>query len=109
MNSVLRFSLDRRIFWLLVFSFTDAACTHMGIRLQLVEELNPLIRHVYNWNVTGYYAYKLLFPLLLALLFPYVRERRWFDVSLSMTFWLYLAVNVYHVAWIVFCCIQGYL
>jgi hypothetical protein len=85
---------------LLVCSITDAIFTDVGLRLQLIEELNPLVKHIYETNRLSYYGFKLLLPLLLLFLYPRLKPYRRIHASILVTFLIYLAVNVYHAIWL---------
>ncbi|MDQ0057958.1 DUF5658 family protein [Paenibacillus harenae] len=85
---------------LLVCSFADAVFTDIGLRLRLIEELNPFIRYIYETDRFSYYGIKLLLPLLLLLLYPRLKPYKRLHVSISVTFAIYLAVILYHVLWL---------
>ncbi|MDD9267008.1 DUF5658 family protein [Paenibacillus sp. GCM10023248] len=93
---------SRTLVWLLIFCLSDAIFTDIGLQLRLIEELNPLIRSVYEWHVGGYYLLKTILPLLLMAFYPYIRRRAWVQPSLTATVLIYGAVNVYHFVWLTF-------
>ncbi|MGG1517915.1 DUF5658 family protein [Paenibacillus oryzisoli] len=84
---------------LLLLCLGDALFTDMGLKLRFIEEMNPLIRSIYEWHVAGYYAIKLVFPLALMIIHPRIRQKPWVHPALLLTVILYGAVNVYHVVW----------
>lgn len=87
---------------LLVLSVFDALATDCGIRLQLIQEANPIAKALYESNVVLFYGYKTLLPLLLLFLLHRDRAPDRSIVRLGTTFAtaLYAAVAIYHVIWI---------
>jgi|GEM_PF-2587071 len=90
----------RSLMLLLALCFLDAMFTDLGLHLQFIEEMNPVIRHIYDWNVAGFYLIKLLLPLLLMLLYPRIQARPWVSPALTVTVTIYAAVNIYHLVWL---------
>ncbi|MFB9328558.1 DUF5658 family protein [Paenibacillus aurantiacus] len=100
LNWTVRLPMRTMALLLIVFGFTDALFTDIGLRMRLIEELNPLIRAIYEWNVWSYYGWKLAIPSILLLLLPRLQNKRWLCVLLLLTTIIYAAVNVYHLFWV---------
>lgn len=91
---------SKTLIWLFIFCLSDALFTDIGLQLRFIEELNPLIRSVYEWHVGGYYILKIILPLLLMAFYPFIRKRAWVQPCLTATVVIYGAVNVYHFVWL---------
>ncbi|SFD84395.1 hypothetical protein SAMN05216378_1698 [Paenibacillus catalpae] len=100
MSVLLRLPLRGMLLWLLFFSLTDAVFTDIGIRLELITELNPFVSWLYNWHSIAYYGVKLMFPILFLLIYPQLRTRLWIHYSAAILFLIYLVVNLYHLLWV---------
>lgn len=85
---------------LLILCFFDALFTDIGLQLAFIQEANPFIRHLYEWHIIAYYLVKLIFPLALMLIYPYIRQKLWVQPCLTLTVIVYAAVNVYHFVWL---------
>ncbi|WP_169081530.1 DUF5658 family protein [Paenibacillus sp. PL91] len=92
--------LKSLLFGLLFLCFADAAFTDIGLRLQLIEELNPLVSRLYEWNLVGYYGMKLSLPVILILIYYRIKNRIWINPFILVTILLYFIVNLYHLIWI---------
>jgi hypothetical protein len=90
------------LFGLLFLCFADAAFTDIGLRFQIIEELNPLVRSIYEWDVIAYYSMKLILPLLLIIIYYRTRTRVWINPLILVTALLYFIVNIYHLLWFSF-------
>ncbi|MFC5450963.1 DUF5658 family protein [Paenibacillus aestuarii] len=101
-SSFIHIARIRSLVLLLALCFLDAMFTDMGLRLQFIEELNPVIRHIYDWNVAGFYLIKLFLPLLFMLLYPRIQARPWVSPALTITVVTYAAVNIYHLVWLAY-------
>lgn len=85
---------------LLILCFFDALFTDIGLQLAFIQEANPFIRSVYEWHILAYYLVKLIFPVALMLMYPYIRQKFWVQPCLTLTVIVYAAVNVYHFVWL---------
>lgn len=90
------------LFGLLFLCFADAAFTDIGLRLQVIDELNPLVKSIYEWNVLAYYSMKLILPLLLIVIYYRTSRRMWINPCILLTALLYFIVNIYHLLWFSF-------
>lgn len=88
------------LFGLLFLCFSDALFTDIGLRLSLIEELNPLVQKLYDWNIVSYYGMKLVLPLLLFLIYYRMKNRYWINPCILITVLIYFLVNIYHLVWI---------
>ena len=84
---------------LLILCFFDALFTDIGLKLAFIQELNPVIRRIYEWHILSYYVVKLIFPVTLMFMYPYIRQKAWVQPLLTLTVIMYGAVNAYHVIW----------
>ncbi|OCT14586.1 hypothetical protein A8709_17110 [Paenibacillus pectinilyticus] len=87
---------------LLILCFSDALFTDVGLHLSFIEELNPFIRSLYEWHVIAYYAVKLIFPVTLMILYPYIHQKMWVHPALTLTVIVYAGVNAYHCVWLTY-------
>lgn len=87
---------------LLLLCFSDAAFTDIGLRFFLIEEMNPIVKRIYEWNIVSYYGVKLLLPLLLILIYYHLKNRKWMNPFILATMALYCLVNIYHLIWVSF-------
>ncbi|GGA12620.1 hypothetical protein GCM10008018_67060 [Paenibacillus marchantiophytorum] len=94
--------VSKTLVWLLVLCLCDAIFTDIGLHLAFIEELNPLIRTIYEWHVVGYYVVKLILPVSLMFLYPHIQKKGWVQPCLSLTVLIYGAVNVYHFIWLTY-------
>ncbi|MDG0795205.1 DUF5658 family protein [Cohnella ginsengisoli] len=92
----------RNPYLLLVLSVFDALATDCGIRLQLIQEANPIAKALYESNIVLFYGYKTLLPLLLLFLLRYAPERPIVRFGTALAAALYAVVAIYHVVWIAF-------
>ncbi|MCM3628661.1 DUF5658 family protein [Paenibacillus glycanilyticus] len=108
MTVLQRLPVRSMLLWLLFFSLTDAIFTDIGIRLELISELNPFVSWLYNWHSIAYYGVKLMFPVLFILIYPQLRTRQWIHYSAAALFLLYLIVNMYHLLWVILALVHAY-
>ncbi|MDR6554811.1 DUF5658 family protein [Paenibacillus qinlingensis] len=94
------FFTSKLLLSLLILCFFDALFTDIGLQLALIQEANPLIRYLYEWHIIAYYLVKLIFPVALMLIYPYIRQKLWVKPCLTLTVVIYAAVNVYHFVWL---------
>lgn len=87
------------ITWIVLFSITDASFTDMGIRMGLVEEANPFAKTLYDWHWSAFYGFKVVLPLILLLVYPSIKNKKWINRGIVMCFIFYLLVNIYHLIW----------
>ncbi|GLX67991.1 DUF5658 family protein [Paenibacillus glycanilyticus] len=108
MSVATRLPIRSLLIGLLLFSLTDAIFTDIGIRLELITELNPFVSWLYNWHAIAYYGIKLMFPVLFMLLYPRLSSRLWIRYSAAFLFLLYLIVNLYHLVWVTLALVHGH-
>lgn len=94
-----KMKISTMIAWIILFSLTDAFFTDMGIRYGFVEEANPFAKTLYDWHWTAFYGCKVLLPIILFLVYPTVKNKKWINRGIVMCFGFYLLVNLYHFAW----------
>jgi hypothetical protein len=87
--------------FLLVAGLLDAVLTHFGISAGLVEEGNPMMRHVIEQSWVYFYLIKVLLPLLLLGIVYFRPFKGRIKMLLHSTCVLYLAVLAYHMVWII--------
>ncbi|MFD2330742.1 DUF5658 family protein [Cohnella sp. GCM10020058] len=92
----------RNRYLLLILSVFDALATDCGIRLQLIQEANPIAKALYESNVVLFYGYKTLLPLLLLFLLRHAPDRPIVRLGTAIATALYAFVACYHVIWIAF-------
>lgn len=100
MDKMRNWNLKGLLYALLFLCFADAAFTDFGLRMKLIEELNPLVKGIYDWHIAAFYALKLLLPLLLIIIYRRLKRRVWINPFMILALVLYFVVNVYHLVWI---------
>ncbi|MBB3113530.1 hypothetical protein FHS18_005642 [Paenibacillus phyllosphaerae] len=95
-----RLSIKPLLVALIILCLSDAVFTDIGLRASLIQELNPLVRHVYEWNVAAYYFGKIILPVILLMLLPYLKVRMWMKSLMMIATAAYAAVNLYHIFWV---------
>lgn len=99
-SAIVKWDLKALLFGLLLLSFADAVFTDIGLRFFLIDELNPIVKRIYEWNIVSYYAMKLLLPMLLIVIYYFTKNRKWINPCILLTVVLYFFVNIYHLIWI---------
>ncbi len=97
------------LYGLLLLSFADAAFTDLGLRLGLIEEMNPLVKEIYNWHIAAFYGLKIVLPLLLIVIFYQLKSKAWINPCILLAVLLYFIVNMYHLIWIYYGIASGQL
>jgi hypothetical protein len=95
-------NVESLIKYLLILCFTDAAFTDYGIRHFMIEEANPFIKELYNWNIFIFYSYKVLLPMLLLAIYPKVTNSIFVNAAVILCFIFYMLVNIYHLSWLIY-------
>lgn len=91
-----------RLLWVLLgLSLFDAFATDFGLRFELIEEANPLMEHVYESSVIGFYFLKLGLPISLFRIQSVVARSRFMQRLLQFTIGLYAVIFGLHVFWLV--------
>lgn len=92
---------SNRLLWVLLgFSIFDALATDFGLRSDLIEEANPLIKYVYDRNIFEYYFVKLGFPLSLFTLQSVLARSPIVHKLLQFTVGLYSIISMLHIGWL---------
>lgn len=100
--TIQKWDMKALLLGLLLLCFSDAAFTDIGLRFFLIEEMNPIVRHIYEWNIVSYYGVKLVLPLLLILIYYQLKNRKWINPFILATVAFYFLVNIYHLIWVSF-------
>lgn len=88
--------------FLLFAGLLDALFTHYGIAKGVIQEGNPLMRYLINKNWVLFYGMKIALPLILIVICnQHIRSRIVHHLLITAVV-LYLAVLVYHFAWVFF-------
>lgn len=77
----------------------DAILTIAGLSLHLIEEGNPLMNYLIEFNVGLFFVVKLGLPMILLLVTPFV-NKNWIYHLMNITVVLYVFINIYHLVWI---------
>ena len=85
---------------LLFLAIFDAVFTDFGIRYHYIEEVNPLMRFVYETSISGFYVLKILLPVLLLYFILKIHIKPYFTLLLISTNLLYVFVFCMHLFWI---------
>lgn len=81
-------------------SMMDAFLTDIGLRLQLIDEANPLMRFLYEHSYAGFYALKFLLPLSLFFLAARVGKRVLVSGLFRLSVIVYAGILLLHYYWI---------
>ncbi|MBB4824200.1 hypothetical protein HNO89_001422 [Sporosarcina luteola] len=93
-------------FLLLCLCMMDAIFTDLGLRQGVIEELNPLMRNIYEMNILLFYFIKFSLPLALLFLTAKLTHLMYLRMMLMATLLLYVIVIAYHICWIVLASLQ---
>ncbi|OPA79976.1 hypothetical protein BVG16_04270 [Paenibacillus selenitireducens] len=85
---------------IILFSILDAFCTHLGISKGWVTEANPIASFVYQKSIVLFYLWKVLMPLFLLLLYPYIRANPLHKRLIQFTTVVYSLLMLYHAGWL---------
>ncbi|MFS0781191.1 DUF5658 family protein [Bacillus sp. 1P06AnD] len=85
---------------LLLLCLFDAVATDIGIRTGFIEEGNPLMGMIYEQSKIVFYCCKLIFPVLLVILYEKHIQSKLLTVLVGVCFTLYVAVTMIHASWI---------
>lgn len=85
---------------LLFLSVSDAVCTDLGIRFNLIDEANPLVKLMYETNIWFYYGSKIILPSLLLIYYPKFKSQTRVKTIIAIVTITYILVNAYHLVWI---------
>lgn len=84
---------------LVLLSFLDACFTDIGLRLQAVEEGNPIAKLLYETDVALFYGWKIALPLLLLFLYPKVKANAFVSRMAYSVCAVYAVLFLYHMYW----------
>ena len=104
MDIKLQHSTNKKSFYtgilLLVLAILDCLITDFGLRNNHITEANPLMRIVYGNSVPAFYAIKIVLPLLLLYIMTKFEPRRYLQLLIAGTLFLYAFVLVQHIYWL---------
>lgn len=87
-------------FILLVLAIFDALMTDFGLKNQYIAESNPLMRGIYEINVTGFYLIKITLPVLLIGILAKLETKTFIWILLNSAILLYVCVVLLHFYWL---------
>ncbi|WP_419961259.1 DUF5658 family protein [Psychrobacillus sp. BM2] len=85
---------------LLILAAFDALFTDFGIQSHHITESNPIMRSIYEINVTGFYIVKIALPVLLIGIVAKLESKPFILVLLNVTISLYVIVLMLHFFWL---------
>lgn len=85
---------------LLILAAFDALFTDFGIQSHQITESNPIMRSIYEINVTGFYIVKIALPVLLIGIVAKLESKPFILVLLNVTISLYVIVLMLHFFWL---------
>lgn len=85
---------------LLILAAFDAVFTDFGIQHHLIAEANPVMRSIYEVNVTGFYVIKIALPVLLIAIVSKLESKPFLLILLNIAILLYVAVLMLHFFWL---------
>lgn len=88
---------------LLIFSILDGLFTLWGLRLQLIEEGNPLMQQLINHKPIALMSVKIFLPIFLGAVMWYIRNtsRKLVSYGLGIVLTGYSGVMILHGYWII--------
>lgn len=86
---------------LLILSGIDGAMTLWGLRIEAIEEANPIMQRFIATRPEGVMSAKLLFPVILGALCWLARDRseRFIKYSLGLVLVTYFLTDLFHLYW----------
>jgi hypothetical protein len=89
---------------LLIFSILDGLFTLWGLRLQLIEEGNPLMQQLINHKPIALMSVKIFLPIFLGAVMWYIRNtsRKLVSYGLGIILTGYSGVMILHGYWIIY-------
>lgn len=88
-------------FLLFCLCMIDATFTDIGIRYGHIQEANPFIRSIYDFNVATFYLTKACLPILLFFLLQYTKPSLLIRNLLVVALIIYTIVIFLHISWII--------
>jgi hypothetical protein len=83
-----------------IASLMDAMLTDIGLRLQLIDEANPLMRYLYEHSYLLFYGFKIILPLSLFFLAAKVGKRLLINSLFRLSAVVYAGILLLHYYWI---------
>ncbi|NBD25148.1 DUF5658 family protein [Paenibacillus glycinis] len=87
---------------LLGLSAFDALATDIGIRMQAIQEANPVAGSLYETSGFLFYGFKILLPVVLLALLRRQRSGVLVRKGVAFATALYGLIAIYHVCWIAY-------
>ena len=104
MNLKHLFSTRKKIFkagiLLVLLAISDSLLTDFGIQNYYITEANPLMNYLYETSVFGFYMIKIGLPLLLLYFIAKIEPRKYLQLLVGSTLFLYSCVLCLHIIWI---------
>lgn len=85
---------------MLILATFDALFTDFGIQNQHITESNPIMRSIYEVNVTGFYVIKIALPVLLVGILAKLESKPFILILLNLAISLYVSVVMLHFFWL---------
>lgn len=85
---------------LLILATLDALFTDFGIQNHHITEANPIMRSIYEANVTGFYIIKIALPVLLIGIVSKIESKPFILILLNIAIFLYAIVLILHFFWL---------
>ena len=80
-----RLNFQYVILSLLLLAILDSLFTDIGIRQNLIQEANPIMKSLYETSVLGFYTLKISLPILLLSLLSKIQTKIYLKFLLSFT------------------------
>lgn len=95
------FPLSRNlIIFLCIASLMDAGLTDIGLRLQLIDEANPIMEFLYDHSYIAFYGIKIILPLSLFFIGAKVGKRLLINNLFRLSTVIYVGILLLHAYWI---------
>ena len=85
---------------LVILATSDAIFTDFGIQNFHITEANPIMRSIYEVNVTAFYFIKIALPILLIGILAKLESKQFILVLLNVAIFLYVLVLILHFFWL---------
>ncbi|MDF2814242.1 MAG: hypothetical protein K0Q81_442 [Paenibacillus sp.] len=86
--------------FIFVASILDAILTDVGLRLQFIEEGNPIMRYLYDNSYLSFYGFKVLLPLSLFFLSAKIGKLLVINRLVQLSAVVYAGILIIHYYWI---------
>lgn len=85
---------------LLLLAICDSFMTHFGLSNGYIEEANPLMHYVYERSILGFFAIKIMLPILFIFIITKLKPNAFLQLLIAGALFLYTFVLFKHIYWV---------